>query len=277
MQSVPQTALHVALAQIDITLADPAANLAQVTTLAATAAAQGAHLLVLPELWSTGYSLPRARALADAPGTGMHAALAQLARAQGIAIAGSTLTWQGDAPANVATLYLADGSLLLDYSKLHLFGLMDEDRYLAAGERMPVAAAPWGSTALAICYDLRFPELFRAYALAGAAVCIVPAEWPHPRIQHWRTLVQARAIENQCFMVAVNCVGSDEANTFGGHSLVVAPGGDVLVEGDEQAQLLYATLDIAEVAATRGRIPVLRDRRADVYGSPIVSSNTTVS
>ncbi len=277
MQGVPQTSLHVALAQIDIALGDPAANLAQVTTLAATAAAQGAHLLVLPELWSTGYSLPRARELADAPGTGMHAALAQLAREQGIAIAGSTLMWQGDAPANVATLYLADGSLLLDYSKLHLFGLMDEDQYLVAGDRMPVAAAPWGSTALAICYDLRFPEVFRAYALAGAAVCIVPAEWPQPRIQHWRTLVQARAIENQCFVVAVNRVGHDDANTFGGHSLVVAPSGDVVVEGDEQAQLLYATLDSAEVVATRERIPVLRDRRADVYGLPVASSNLTVS
>lgn len=258
--------LHVALAQIDIQFGAPAANLATIRPLAAAAAAQGAGLLVLPELWSTGYDLARASERADAPGTGMHTEIAALARTQGIAIAGSTLTRHpGARPTNTATLYSADGALLASYDKLHLFGLMQEDAHLAAGQSYSVVDAPWGRTALAICYDLRFPELFRACALQGAELIIVPAEWPAARIDHWRVLVQARAIENQCFLIAVNRTGSDPANQFGGQSLVVDPWGRVLAEGGNQAELLFARLNLADVAATREHMRVLHDRRADVY------------
>lgn len=254
-----------ALAQIDIHFGNPAANLAAVRALAATAAERGAELLVLPELWSTGYDLTQASQHADAPGTGIVAQIAALAGEQQIAIVGSTLMCSAGQPTNSATVYLPDGTLRASYSKLHLFGLMHEDTYLAPGSEPTLFDAPWGRSALAICYDLRFPELFRAYAVEGAEIIFVPAEWPTPRIQHWRTLVQARAIENQCYLVAVNRVGRDPHNTFGGHSLVVGPQGNMIVEGDDQAALLFAELDLAEVAATRAHIPVLRDRRPEQY------------
>jgi predicted amidohydrolase len=257
--------LNVALAQIDIAFGAPQANLAALRPLAATAAARGAALLVLPELWSTGYDLERAAELADAPGSGMHAELAALARKQGIAIAGSTLTRRGEQITNTATLYGPDGALLLSYEKLHLFGLLREDRYLAPGNALALCDTPWGRTALGICYDLRFPEQWRACALQGATLLLVPAEWPTPRREHWRVLVQARAIENQCFVVAVNRVGSDPDTPFGGHSLVVGPGGEILAEGGETAELLFAQLDMAAVESTRARIRVWDDRRPDVY------------
>ncbi|NJK78441.1 MAG: carbon-nitrogen family hydrolase [Chloroflexaceae bacterium] len=257
--------LHLALAQLDIYLGEPAINLDTARTLVATAAARGANLIVLPELWSTGYDLGRAAALADVPGEGMYADLAALAREQGIAIIGSTLAHHPDRPTNHATCYDATGQLLASYDKIHLFGLMHEDAYLQAGTRQGLFDAPWGRSALAICYDLRFPELFRSYAVQGAAIIFVPAEWPTPRIEHWRTLVRARAIENQCFMVAVNRVGRDHTNQFGGHSLVVDPWGTVLVEGDDTAALLFAQLDLATVEEVRSQMTTLRDRRPELY------------
>lgn len=257
--------LHVALAQIDIHFGSPDANLATVRALAATAAVRGADLLVLPELWSTGYDLQRAAELAAPPGQGIHAQLAALAREQQLAIAGSTLTQGPGQPTNTATVYGADGTLLASYAKLHLFGLMEEDKYLEAGTTLTVFDAPWGRTGLAICYDLRFPEVFRSYALQGAAVVVLPAEWPTVRLEHWRTLVRARAMENQCFMLATNRVGHDPANAFGGHSLVVDPGGQVVVEGGDRAELLFAHLDLAQVQAVRAHMRVLADRRPDVY------------
>ncbi len=258
--------LRVALAQININAGDVAANVATVQTLAATAAARGADLLVLPELWSTGYVLEQATRLAEPLDQGLHQQLAELARSQQLAIVGSTLTWRGAAqPANTATCYDKTGTLLAAYDKIHLFDLMHERSYLVAGSTPTCFDAVWGRSALAICYDLRFPELFRHYAVQGARVVLLPAEWPRVRTAHWRTLVQARAIENQCFVVAVNRVGSDAATTFGGHSLVVDPWGDVLVEGDEQPHLLFADLDLDLVDDVRRRMSVLQDRRPECY------------
>ncbi len=255
----------IALAQIDIQFGLPSANMAQVRQMATRAAAQGATLLVLPELWSTGYDLLHAHSLADPPGTGMFADLAALAQEQQIAIAGSTLARRTDRPTNTATVYSADGCLLATYDKLHLFGLMHEDDYLAAGTALSVFDAPWGRSALAICYDLRFPELFRTYALRGAQLIIIPAEWPLPRLEHWRTLIRARAIENQCFVIGVNRVGTDPQNTFAGHSLVVDPWGEILVEGGTEPELLYATLDLSLTETIRTRMHVFADRRTDMY------------
>jgi predicted amidohydrolase len=257
--------LNVALAQFHISFGMPDDNLATLRTLAATAAAQGADLLVLPELWSTGYDLARAAVLADAPGEGAHALVAVVAREQQIAIAGSTLVRRADRLTNTATVYGADGTFLASYDKLHLFGGMQEEQYLVPGNSLSVFDTPWGRSALAICYDLRFPELFRACALQGAVLMIVPAEWPTVRIDHWRTLVQARALENQCFLVAVNRVGSDPANHFGGHSLVVDPWGQVLAEGGDQAELLLVRLDLSVAQEIRARMPILKDCRPDVY------------
>ena len=124
---------------------------------------------------------------------------------------------------------------------------------------------PWGPAGGAICYDLRFPELFRRYALDGALFCLLPSEWPHPRLAHWRTLLRARAIENQMFVVACNRVVETGDNRFFGHSAVIDPWGETLVEGDESEVLLFATLDTALVADVRQRIPVFADRRPAAY------------
>jgi predicted amidohydrolase len=144
---------------------------------------------------------------------------------------------------------------------------MDEGKYLQSGDALGIFEMPWGKGALAICYDLRFPELFRRYALDGAGVVLLPSEWPTPRIEHWRTLIKARAIENQCFVLACNRVGADRANTFGGRSAAIDPWGKVLAEGnDTTPDLLVATLDLDLIEQARSFLPVFADRRPDVYG-----------
>ena len=261
--------LQVTIGQIDIALGDAAANLSVVQELAARAAAQGAELLVLPELWGSGYALDRADELADELNTGLFSAVASLARHHRLFICGSLLEWDaGEGRAfNTATLYDPDGALRGRYRKIHRFGLMDEDRYLGAGDDAPLLQMPWGATALTICYDLRFPELFRRYALDGARLFLLPSEWPVQRIEHWRTLLRARAIENQCFILACNRVGADRANTFGGCSAIVDPWGTVLVEGGAEEALLHTTLNLDLVDDARSRIPVWADRRPETYGS----------
>ena len=263
--------LRVAIGQMDVALGDAEANLRTVQALAAEAASGGAELLVLPELWGSGYDLGRAEELADELNTGLFSAVAALSRHHRMAIAGSLLEWDAEEERayNTATLYNADGALLGRYRKIHRFGPMDEDRYLGAGDEAPLLTTEWGTTALAICYDLRFPELFRRYALEGARIIIMPSEWPVPRIEHWRTLVRARAIENQCFVVACNRVGADRANTFGGRSAVVDPAGAVLVEGGAETELLHATLKLELVDDVRKIIPVWNDRRPELY-EPLV-------
>ena len=266
--------VRVALGQMDIALGDPPANLRTVQELAARAAAEKADLLLLPELWGSGYDLTRAADLADELNTGLFAAVAALARHHRLAICGSLLEWDPEAQQayNTATLYDADGALRGRYRKIHRFGPMEEDRYLGAGDDAPLLALPWGNTALAVCYDLRFPELFRRYALEGATIVLLPSEWPIPRIEHWRVLLRARAIENQSFVVACNRVGVDRANTFGGHSAAIDPMGNVLVEGGTEADLFYATLDLSLLDDIRSRIPVLADRRPELY-EPVLADS----
>lgn len=271
--------LRVAIGQMDLALGDPEANLRTVQDLAADAAGR-ADLLVLPELWGSGYDLERANELADELNTGLFAAVASLARHHKLAICGSLLEWDAatERAYNTATLYDANGALRGAYRKLHLIGLMDEDRYLGAGDAAPVLDTPWGTGALAVCYDLRFPELFRRFALDGAGIVLLPSEWPVTRIEHWRTLLRARAIENQCFVIACNRVGADRANTFGGRSAAIDPRGTVLVEGDDAAALLFATLDLDQINEVRDFLPVFRDRRPDVYGldqEPVTPDRTT--
>jgi len=260
--------ITVAIAQIDIALGDAQANLRTVQNAAAEAAERGADLLVLPELWCSGYMLERAEELADEINNGLFAATAALARHHRMAICGSLLEWDAatEQAYNTATLYDADGNLRGSYRKVHLIGLMDEGTYLHAGDAPGMIEMPWGKAALSICYDLRFPELFRRYALDGAGVVLLPSEWPSPRIEHWRTLIKARAIENQCFVLACNRVGADRANTFGGRSAAIDPRGNVLAEaGDTTPDLLVVTLDLDLIEQARAFLPVFADRRPDVY------------
>ena len=258
--------VKISLGQIDVKLGDPAANLTTVTRMTEEAKRRGSGLVIFPELWSTGYDLTRAGQYASDLRSGLFADLSALAARAGIHILGSTLSLLGeDRFGNTLTVFSPEGKLLADYSKIHLFRLMEEEKYLTAGDKPVLVDLPFARAGLAICYDLRFPELFRGYALAGADMVFLPSEWPHPRLSHWQTLARARAIENQIFMVAVNRVGRDSSNDFFGHSMVVDPWGEVLAEGGEGEELMTVEVNPLKVQEARRKIPILQDRRPDVY------------
>jgi predicted amidohydrolase len=149
---------------------------------------------------------------------------------------------------------------------------MNEHQFLTSGETLHMRNFSWGLCAQAICYDLRFPEIFRSYALNRARIILLPAEWPLKRISHWRTLIRARAIENQVFIAAVNCVGNIGEEIFGGCSAIISPWGDVVCEGNQTDEaLLTSTINLDEVEVIRNKIPVFLDRRPDIYNiTPII-------
>ncbi len=262
--------LTISLAQIDCKLGDPEHNFVQAERMIAEAARRGSDLVLLPELWSTAYALDAAPTLASplaatpADG-GWFGRVAALAAQHRLFVGGSLLEARDCGYFNCFALYAPDGSLHVAYRKVHLFRLMEEEKYLAPGQELVHCELPWGRAGLAICYDLRFPELFRRYALAGAQLMLIPAEWPHPRREHWRTLLRARAIENQCFVAACNRIGTSGATTFFGSSAVIDPWGETLIEGGETETLLTVAIDLALVADVRRRIPVFEDRRAELY------------
>lgn len=257
--------LTISLAQMDIALGQPQVNLTKVQELTAEAMRRGSDVVLFPELWSTGYDLENAEQYATSLDEGLFAELAALARKNTIHVCGSLLSLQDGRYYNTAPLFSPAGKRLGHYSKIHLFRLMDDDKYLAAGQVAPVFDLPWGKSAMAICYDLRFPELFRRYALAGARIIFLLAEWPYPRLEHWRTLLQARAIENQMFIAACNRVGESKGERFFGHSAIYDPWGRLVVEAGDSEVLLTASVDVALVEEVRQTIPVFADRRPELY------------
>ena len=260
------TKLSISLGQMHIKLARVEDNLESAERMIAEAADRDSQVIVLPELWSTGYDLENAADYADELGEGMFAQLSRAALDHSIAVFGSILERRSDEFMNCAAYYNAEGSLSGVYRKIHLFRLFDEHNWLGEGEAPTMLAQAWGDAGLAICYDLRFPELFRRYAVEhGAKLILICAEWPLVRVEHWRTLLIARAIENQCFVAATNSCGDTGGTVFGGHSMVVDPWGLVIAEAGEDECLLTAQIDLDEVDRVRRAIPVFEDRRPDAY------------
>jgi predicted amidohydrolase len=258
--------MRVALAQLDIQFGDPDANYQQVEVAIQRAAEQTVDVIVLPEMWNTGYALTRLNVVADDDGQRTRQLLGKLARQFRVNIVGGSVAVARDGHYYNEMLVIdRHGQLVSQYDKVHRFGLMAEDRYITAGATENVFELDDVAAMGVICYDIRFPEWLRKQAAQGPRVIFVSAEWPTQRQMQWRLLLQARAIENQAFVVAVNRVGSDPDNQFGGQSLVIDPLGDLLAIGGAHPQLITATLDLAQVERVRGQIPVFEDRRPELY------------
>ena len=255
--------MRLAAVQLEITLGQPEANISRARGLVGEAKRQGAGIVLLPELWTTGYDLERAAELAIHLKSDHE--IAKLAREFGVYLCGSVLEKSGGKFFNAFTIYSPSGELLAVYRKLHLFAPLREPEFLSPGDEPVAIELPWGKSGLAICYDLRFPELFRSHAVDGARLILVCAEWPHPRLEHWRTLLRARAIENQAYVVACNAVGRVNETVFFGHSMIINPWGEVLVEGGEMEAIISADLDLAQVDQIREQFPVLTDCREELF------------
>jgi predicted amidohydrolase len=253
-----------AAVQFNIVFGDVDANLEKAVAGLQRVRRRDAHLAVLPEMWSTGYDYKRLAELAEETPRVVEA-LQAITAELGMVTVGSLAEKDGGAIYNTAFV-VDSGEVVGTYRKLHLFSTMGEDRYLTAGGGTLVVDTSVGRLGVAICYDLRFPELFRKLALAGAEILCLPAEWPKPRQEHWRTLLQARAIENQLFVAAANSCGLQGKLDFFGMSLLLAPRGEVLAESGSEETELTAIFDFAEMENYRNQIPCYRDRRPEIYG-----------
>ncbi len=258
--------ITVSLLQMDAGVGLPEANLARASEGVLEAGRRGSDLVVLPELWHDGLDYAHAQHVAAPLHAGAFGQMRRLAQEAHVHLAGSAFERAGDACYNTLAVYAPDGALLGAYRKVHLFRPMYEDRYLRAGDALVCVEFAWGKVGLAVCYDLRFPEQFRRYAVAGAGLFLLPAQWPQARLTHWRALTQARAIENQVYVVACNRAGPDGDVAFGGHSVVCDPWGERLVEAGLEPALLTVGVDLGVLPDIRRRLPVWEDRRPDLYG-----------
>lgn len=254
-----------AAVQFNIALGEVETNLAYVREQLPALRDKDCHLAVLPEMWSTGYDYKHLKDLSEETPR-ICEELAQMSDKLEMVIVGSLPDKREGTIYNTAFV-MDRGEIVGRYSKLHLFSTMGEDRFLGAGDQTLVVPTSVGRIGLAICYDLRFPELFRKLALDGAELLCVPAEWPHPRGEHWRTLLRARAIENQMPVVAANCCGVQGKLDFAGMSMVVSPWGEILAEAQEQNDTPIAIIDFKEMEDYRSRINCFRDRRPKIYGT----------
>jgi predicted amidohydrolase len=226
-----------------------------------------ADVAVMPEVWTTGYALGALSREAEYMDSPLLSELAAAAREGGFSlVAGSVPFRREDGKIyNTTLVFDKTGELVADYDKLHMFSLYNEERFFHPGAKMTRFVLDGTHCGLSICYDLRFPELFRSMAVAGTELVFLPAEWPVARGDDWRLLVQARALESQLFICAVNCVGSFRSETFFGHSLLVDPRGKILAEGGGEEEIIYVDADMAEVAKARRAMSVLQDVRWEIY------------
>jgi omega-amidase len=252
-----------ACCQHDIFWEDKAATHARVRALLDGAALPKGSLVLLPEMFSTGFSMNVAQ-IAEGQERATETFLASEARARGVSILAGVVSSSSGRGRNEALLMGPDGREQARYAKLHPFSFGGEDRHFEAGRSL--CTFEWQGIKVApfICYDLRFPEAFRAAVDLGAELLVVIASWPLARAAHWVALLRARAIENQAYVAGVNRCGDDPKLAYGGRSLIIDPRGEVLAEAGDAECVLTAPIDHASLVAYRSEFPALKDRRFSI-------------
>ncbi|MET7812659.1 carbon-nitrogen family hydrolase [Streptomyces sp. NPDC005395] len=225
----------------------------------------GADLVVLPELWTTGaFAFEEFDTAAEPLRGPTYEAMAKAASDAGVWLhAGSIPERDADGRLyNTSLVFSPAGDLAASYRKIHRFGFDKGEAVLMGAGREPVTVPVPDTTTLGVatCYDLRFPELFRALVDAGAEILVVPAGWPERRRSHWTLLAQARAVENQAFVLACGTAGTHAGVPQAGHSIVVDPWGEVLAQAGAGEEVLTVEFDPGKVARTREQFPALKDR-----------------
>jgi predicted amidohydrolase len=249
----------VAAVQHDIVWEDPVATRGRVQPLIARAADAGARLIVLPEMFATGFSMRPERVGEDEGGPSEQFLLEQAAKYDAYLLASIAQRGADGRYRNNAVLARPDGSTER-YAKIHPFSFAGEHEHYAAGEQFRTVDLDGLRVTLFVCYDLRFADEFWALA-AQTDLYVVPANWPAPRHEHWRALLRARAIENQAYVLGVNRVGLAKDLPHVGGSALLDPMGTTLAEGDDQETVLLGEVDAAAVSRVRTEFPFLADRR----------------
>lgn len=257
--------IKIALAQMDLVLGEPDQNFRKAESWIKKASNEEADLILLPELWASGFDLKNRQTYAAHLNEGDFARMKLMAVKNNIMVGGSLIEQDKDNFYNTFVLFDKNGDVVNSYRKVHLFRMLKEEQYFKPGNQLKISDTDWGKIGLAICYDLRFPDMFRAYGVKGVEIILIVGEWAQKRISHWCELLRARAIENQCFVAAVNKSGVSKGENLGGFSAVINPMGDYLAQGNDQEELLFAEINIKEVSKTRRWMPVFEDRQPQVY------------
>jgi len=259
--------MRVTCLQLETVWENRQANYARAWRLLEAAAPPPGGLIVLPEMFATGFSMNVAAAAEGnaRPTEGFLAAVACEYRCH--VLGGLVSRAAGGRGRNEAVLYGPAGAELARYCKLHPFSYAGETEHYEPGGQVVVADAAGAKLSPFVCYDLRFPEVFRAAARRGAEVLAVIANWPASRQEHWTALLRARAIENQACVVGVNRCGADPNVAYAGGSAVFGPRGEAVAAAGEGEQALSAELDLSAVRTWRAEFPALRDVREEFFGS----------
>lgn len=264
--------MNVALCQLDIVWENKAANFERVESLLAKTPVAPGSLFILPEMFSTGFSLNVALT-AEHPDGLTAQFLSKLAHKHRFYVFGAQTTHGANGKGrNEAVIFNPDGAEIARYCKLQPFSGAGETAQHEPGSRtIQVPMQGWVLSPF-ICYDLRFPEIFRDVARKGTNLIVDIANWPYPRDAHWVTLLQARAIENLSYVIGVNRAGSDPQFRYFGRSLIVDPQGVIVADAGADEKILQGTIDLNTVHAWREKFPPLRDIRADFLPQPLRSA-----
>jgi predicted amidohydrolase len=260
--------MNIYCCQLDIAWEDKAANFRKVDSLLDRARPQRDSLVLLPEMFATGFSMNVAD-IAEDPADGPTAQLLSRRAAKlGVYLAGGFVTRGEDGMGrNVLAVFGPDGARVADYTKIHPYSVGEENRHYVGGDRICTFA--WGGATVSpfICYDLRFPEVFRAGMRAGAEILTVIANWPKPRIEHWVTLLRARAIENQAYVAGINRCGEDPKLQYTGRSIIVDPHGAIIADAGSDETVISAAIDLPALREYRRWFHVLQDARPTFRGA----------
>ena len=260
--------MRVAVAQISCSLGDPEANLLKVRDFSARAKQADADLIVFPEMIDTGYSIPVIQANAASWTDGFASELQEIARKLSIAIVSGLSERDGASIYNSQVFVDQQGNIISKYRKTHLFAVapIEEHKCFSPGDAFTSFAFAGLRFGFSICYDLRFPEMYRKLVIEqNANALIVSSAWPFPRVEHFRTLAMARAIENQSYVIAANRVGTDDGVSFCGTSAIIDPGGIIIASASpDREELIQAELSQELVRSIRDRMEIFAHRRQDL-------------
>jgi len=262
------THIIVSLLQMNIIPGKPEANRENAAEMIKQAlkAKVKPDILVLPEMWTTAYQLGDIAKICDQEGMPTNELIASKAKEGRVNIvAGSYASMQDRKVFNTAYVFNRQGNNIAKYQKIHLFKLMDEHKYIESGRELCTFKLDNIKCGIIICYDLRFPELSRKLALEGIKILFVPAQWPAARFTHWITLLKARAIENQIYIIAVNRAGESKEAEFLGGSMIINPWGEVIAKAGYKEQIIKAEIDLSLIDTAKAKIDILGDRVPDLY------------
>jgi predicted amidohydrolase len=261
--------MKIAVAQIACALGDVAANLRTIRDFSSRAKDAGAELIVFPEMADTGYSMRVIRERATRWSEGAVPALRELAKTLSLAIISGVSERDGSAIYNSQVFVDMSGAIIAKYRKTHLFAVapIEEHTRFAPGGELSSCALGDLRLGLSICYDLRFPEIYRSLAVKHqATVFVISSAWPFPRVEHLRVLATARAIENQSYVILSNRVGADDGTSFCGSSAIIDPYGVVIASASaDRQELIFGDLSLEVVESVRSRMPVFAHRREELY------------